>query len=360
MKQGHPEDHGSASEHIATRATRLSYKFQRLRERLREAIRSGELSGKLPGERQLAVRFEVNAKTLSKALTDLAAEGLLERTIGRGTFVRGAQEEAPAPSSKPLLVLCDAGWIHTPLVETIRARADVTLRTLDFTKPLRPSYLARYRGVIAIAASTDHPVLADIAVRAMPLVLVAREPKTLSVNAVLFDREMAVRRVVRELILRGHTRFYAVECTHAPVVDTLRAMLSRCGGPTVTVDSGDAGEAVAAYRAGATAIVAASARLASLTIELLADAGIVVPRDITIAGVGGVIDAPPCGGVFVRVGHFVDTVVGQIDQPINSRPQTLWLAGEWSEGTTIEPLGQPGAATLRQYDDLASSIDSVV
>src|SRR4051812_5036273 len=38
-------------------ATRLSYKFQRLREKLRNAVASGELSGKLPGERTLAKRF---------------------------------------------------------------------------------------------------------------------------------------------------------------------------------------------------------------------------------------------------------------------------------------------------------------
>src|SRR5215471_19763548 len=83
---------------------RLSYKFQRLRERLRQAIASGELSGKLPGERQLSRRFRVNAKTLSKALTDLAAEGLLERSIGRGTFVRGAAEPAPANTDRWLIV----------------------------------------------------------------------------------------------------------------------------------------------------------------------------------------------------------------------------------------------------------------
>src|SRR5918911_13196 len=67
----------------------LSYKFQRLRERIRAAVASGELSGKLPGERELARRFKANPKTLSKALTDLAAEGLLERSIGRGTYVKG-------------------------------------------------------------------------------------------------------------------------------------------------------------------------------------------------------------------------------------------------------------------------------
>src|SRR5436309_9081279 len=89
------------------RGERLSYKFQRLRERLREAVASGELSGKLPGERELAKRFKANPKTLSKALTDLAAEGLLDRSIGHGTYVRGS-----APATEQLanrrLILADA------------------------------------------------------------------------------------------------------------------------------------------------------------------------------------------------------------------------------------------------------------
>src|SRR5437762_5318712 len=94
---------------------RLSNKFQRLRERLRQAIASGELTGKLPGERQLSRRFRVNAKTLSKALTDLAAEGLLERSIGRGTFVRGHHTDGQA-SDETWLIVCDADQMPSPVV----------------------------------------------------------------------------------------------------------------------------------------------------------------------------------------------------------------------------------------------------
>ncbi|MFQ5501815.1 MAG: GntR family transcriptional regulator [Phycisphaerae bacterium] len=65
----------------------LSYKFQRLRERIRTAIETGELQDRLPGERELARRFNVNAKTVNKALRDLSREGLLVRHIGLGTFV---------------------------------------------------------------------------------------------------------------------------------------------------------------------------------------------------------------------------------------------------------------------------------
>src|SRR5277367_6702292 len=104
-----------ASHHL--NGSGMSYKFQRLRERIRQAVASGELTGKLPGERELARRFQVNAKTLSKALTDLAAEGLLTRSIGRGTFVKGADAE-PALTG-PWLLVCDADQLQSPLAKAL-------------------------------------------------------------------------------------------------------------------------------------------------------------------------------------------------------------------------------------------------
>ncbi len=99
----------------------LSYKFQRLREKLRQAVASGELSGKLPGERALAKRFHVNAKTLSKALTDLAAEGILDRSIGRGTYVKGHAPDTI--NAKRWLIVCDPIQLQWDLVQLIRGRS---------------------------------------------------------------------------------------------------------------------------------------------------------------------------------------------------------------------------------------------
>src|SRR5580704_9614375 len=96
----------------------MSYKFQRLREKIRQAVADGELSGKLPGERELARRFQVNAKTLSKALTDLAAEGLLQRSIGRGTFVKGTETETK--SEGPWLLVGDGEQLQSPLGNALR------------------------------------------------------------------------------------------------------------------------------------------------------------------------------------------------------------------------------------------------
>lgn len=59
-------------------------------ENLRKRIMSGALgeSGRLPSERALAAELGVARNTLRQALRTLEEDGLLERYVGRGTFVR--------------------------------------------------------------------------------------------------------------------------------------------------------------------------------------------------------------------------------------------------------------------------------
>src|SRR5438105_823645 len=146
----------------AQKAPGLSYKFQRLRERLRSAVVSGELSGKLPGERSLARRFHVNAKTLSKALTDLAAEGLLNRSIGRGTYVKGAAP-VPSPGRGRWLLLSDADPVSKCVVEHLRAEnPDLeVMAPVGGGATLRPSFLNQFSAVIDLADSTPEAFLRD-------------------------------------------------------------------------------------------------------------------------------------------------------------------------------------------------------
>jgi DNA-binding GntR family transcriptional regulator len=107
---------------------------------LRAAVASGELNGKLPGERVLARRFGVNAKTLSKALTDLAAEGLLERSIGRGTYVKGTAPEVEKAGK--WLILCDDD--HTAAVQKIEERHPEVHVARD-VRGMRPSFLNQFQ-----------------------------------------------------------------------------------------------------------------------------------------------------------------------------------------------------------------------
>src|SRR5262245_35469421 len=124
MENGSKKSSGEGDLRASAGNSKLSYKFQRLRERLRAAVASGELSGKLPGERQLARRFHVNAKTLSKALTDLAAEGVLDRSIGRGTFVKGTAPSHTATAGNRWLVICDEDQLNSGITEFLKKAHD--------------------------------------------------------------------------------------------------------------------------------------------------------------------------------------------------------------------------------------------
>src|SRR3954471_2541020 len=213
---------------------RLSYKFQRLREKLRAAIASGELHGKLPGERQLARRFRVNAKTLSKALTDLAAEGLLERSIGRGTFVKGSTESAsPGANSNTTttdrwLIVCDEQLADAPIVRQLVQASGGAAQIVHDTASLRPSFLSPFRAVIDLSPLTPAAFLRDLVVRNPSVVLVGREPTTYSMNAVLIDRTLGASQLARELMLAGHRRFLAVERRGSTqVADAIRKTAQR-------------------------------------------------------------------------------------------------------------------------------------
>ncbi|MGH7213584.1 MAG: GntR family transcriptional regulator, partial [Tepidisphaeraceae bacterium] len=192
----------------ARRSSDLSYKFQRLREKIRQAIAGGELTGKLPGERVLAKRFHCNAKTLSKALTDLAAEGVLDRHIGRGTYVKGA---APAqPTHGPWLILCNPGQTNSAVVQHL-LRMNPEAKVVVGEPSSRPSFVTQFTGVVDFTGNAPEAFLRDVVVRNIPAVVVGHEPRTYSIHAVLVDRLLGAGNIGRDLLMAGHRRFAVVE-----------------------------------------------------------------------------------------------------------------------------------------------------
>ena len=238
-------------------ADRLSYKFQRLRESLRQAIAAGTLSGRLPGERSLAKQFQVNAKTLSKALTDLAAEGLLDRTVGRGTFVRQndastrdssfAGYESSAGNGRMLVLtrilggasghsstmvqsaatdfqsqpskfaletdpLIDAfaaasigtESIGTDLVDPVAASSAPAVTLCNDIKRLRPSFLVKFTAVVDLHGLAGDDVIRDAMLRGMKVILVDRLPRPYSCHAVLVERVLPTICLIKRLAAMGH------------------------------------------------------------------------------------------------------------------------------------------------------------
>ena len=71
--------------------------YLQLAEEIAAKITAGELApgARLPTHRDLAYRKGVTAATVSKAYAELQREGLIQATVGRGSFVRGAQSGMP-------------------------------------------------------------------------------------------------------------------------------------------------------------------------------------------------------------------------------------------------------------------------
>lgn len=344
----------------------MSYKFQRLREKLRQAVASGELTGKLPGERALAKRFHVNAKTLSKALTDLAAEGVLDRSIGRGTFVKGSAPAATAPGR--WLLLCDEDAERHGvgcLLDQLRlANADLQVKTSASVAEMRPSFLNGLGAVIDLAVDTPESFLRDLVVRNLPVVAVNREPKTYSTHAVLVDAALGAARIARDLVLAGHRRLAVVEAPGSTTVSrAARQAAVRCDRGVVVdtyspaeMEQGRGVSAVA--EGGASAIVCDCVRTAAQVRTGLARLGLEVPGSISLASVGCLCGGEatcPCSGYFVDCVPLAEAVAGLLRDSPPTRPTTLWLAGQFVDRGTLAtavPEGH-GPALFRFGDAVA-------
>jgi len=316
------------------RQSGLSYKFQRLREKIRRAVETGELSGKLPGERSLARRFRVNAKTLSKALTDLAAEGVLDRSIGRGTFVKGSIP-AQAPPLECWLALSSPGDHDDCLLAHLREVCP-GIQVETSVKTMRPSFLNQFTAVLSLSASTPADVLRDLLVRNMAVVAINHEPKAYSTPAVLPDLTLGISRLGRDLVLAGHRRLGALEPRDSTTVArTLRQTAGRYVADA-TVDSAEPAQAATLVDSGITALVCSSASDARQARAALAARGINVPSEVSLASVGCMCAQSSCSGYLVECRQIADAAIGLLREA-HSRPVTLWLAGSWIERGTLAP-----------------------
>ncbi|MCC6424609.1 MAG: GntR family transcriptional regulator, partial [Phycisphaerales bacterium] len=271
----------------------LSYKFQRLRESIRHAIESGELAGKLPGERTLARRFHANAKTLSKALTDLAADGLLDRSIGRGTYVKGA---APTPKiQRPLLLLCDPGQEQSPLARLI-LQANPASQATSMLCDLRPSFINSFCAVIDLSQSTPDSIRRELVIRNIPLIAVGHEPETYSCHCIMQDRIMGAARLARAMFLSGHLHIAVIDQNNnAEVHNAVRQTAEYCASDA-TVDRGVVEDLRELTQNGVTALVCESAEIAQQVMEQLSQLNLSVPQQICLVAVGSIENEAPCSG----------------------------------------------------------------
>jgi DNA-binding transcriptional regulator YhcF (GntR family) len=199
---------------------RLSYKFQRLREAIRQAVTAGELGQKLPGERELARQFGVNAKTISKALTDLTSEGLLVRQVGRGTFVAGGSTGSLRPAGKYLWLSskqtqpADPHDVFSQAMNRMKMRgihieSQVVITNDEDEIPDRCLPISQLRdmaGILIYSSTPSVQFLSDLARRHIPAVLCNTVNPKVKTNHVGADFVRGGYELTEHLILLGHRR----------------------------------------------------------------------------------------------------------------------------------------------------------
>jgi LacI family transcriptional regulator len=289
----------------------LSYKFQRLREAVRTAILSGELTGKLPGERQLAKRFRANAKTISKALSDLTGEGLLIRQVGRGTFVADcAAARGTVGKKRRLRWLTETGCNHEHRESIFRKAAELAqdaghqLRAeaveVDAAgelpeSALPPSALREVDGIVVFASRPAAELLADLNRRHIPLVLWNSVFPQAKANAVHADYARGAYELAEHLIGMGHHGVRLVLPTIIPSVfeDAIRGYetaIRRYGIEPIKPLRAhhDSINGQIELQGSSTAFIVADGELAASIVDAARDRGRSVPNDISLA----VLDEP--------------------------------------------------------------------
>lgn len=285
-----------------------NYKYQRLREHLRDAIARGELQGKLPGERVLAQRYQVNAKTINKALSDLASDGLLVRYIGRGTFVKPPGQAAPGVTASSRTFAWAGPWngpagtttsLFHEAAERFRThgyRLERVLFPRD-TGPVvsethfPPRLLRRIAGLALFDAQPSDDLLAVLNRRHIPLVLTSNRHPRVRTGAVLPDYAHGVFELTGHLIQLGHRRIQLIVGE-----DLLPGAESAEGGyvaamrryglgprPTLVIRPGFDGLDILPMTQGPTALLCVGGRVARDAIQHLQRHGLNVPEQISVA-----------------------------------------------------------------------------
>lgn len=261
----------------------------------------------IPPERQLCAMYDVSITTVRKAVLDLAAQGLVERAVGRGTFVR-------APVRQVARIALAATYDQTlsepsimPVVTAMQeaagtAGASLTSIQQDAAGPLA-EFLRRavgrgdVQGIILFThQSLHHADIAEIAASGFPYLIFNRYLDEQPINCIVMNDTEAAEQAVNYLYHLGHRRiahlpgylhttlgrdrtagYYQAMRRHGLIPWVLDAGWSIEEGIAATT-------ALLTARPLPTALLASSDHTATGALRALRRAGLRVPEDISVLG----------------------------------------------------------------------------
>ena len=197
-------------------------KYQQIYEQLRKAILRGEYgpNALLPSENALAIKFGVSRITTKRVLNDLAANELIYRVQGRGSFVK----PHPSIQSQKLLLVIpfndsqNLGDYASGISETVQGTAwqVLTMTNQSFASMDLSHIHQDYAGIIYYpqSLSRELPRLIQLFLAGIPVVLLDQQQPNIAIPSVASDNIAGGRLAVEHLLATGHERigFY----THTP------------------------------------------------------------------------------------------------------------------------------------------------
>jgi DNA-binding LacI/PurR family transcriptional regulator len=275
---------------------------------------------KVPSERDLAEELTVSRTTVRNAVLALTARGLLERSVGQGTFVRRKQglRVAPRASTGTLgYVVCKEKSSRRPIAseafyfdvflgieeETAHSGRHTLFTYLDDfdSEELEVfrSFLEKVDGLV-VEEARNSEFLQQLKASGIPVVLLAPTASQEGMDLVTMDLAEGARKAVQYLRGLGHER---VGVINGPLrLDSARtrflawrqAMEESGASADERLSDGDEGwSAEAGYTAMArlrkrcpdmTAVFCANDLLAIGALSALSELGVRVPEDVSVIG----------------------------------------------------------------------------
>ncbi len=283
---------------------------------LRDAIRRGEYGPgqMLPSERDLCELVGLSRTTVRRAVETLVHERIVQRVPGAGTFVGQASTLASRPALG-LIVPTLSNPYYGELSEGVERQAtsrgyDLLVGQSNYQANSEAAYLQRHaenpllKGVMVVPNLDALPVASYrfMAERGVPFVFLARWADEIDADGVAVDFQRAAREVTRYLIGLGHRRIAFIKGTPRQPVTNLMGYgeaLREAGIPEdpdliVVVDAiaEQAGlEGVRSLISRGVPFSAVFARndvTAMGVLQGLAEAGLSVPRDVSVVGLDNI------------------------------------------------------------------------
>ncbi len=196
--------------------TAKNFKYQAVVDELRRAIDAGEYRENLPSVRLLGELFDVNNRTILRALQELTAQGVILQNGNRGFLINRSSNRRPVTDNLVVYVQNPSPSdprcrnLPSPLEATVTA-AGKRLISISSMSPELLSMRSFWEsisadGVIFLNSSLSQDAAYQLKLSGIPFVAANRMPREWGVNFVDFAHETALELLFTRLLRAHHKR----------------------------------------------------------------------------------------------------------------------------------------------------------